>query len=862
MKDLSAPSETRSPNNGPDENLAAASALLSRELSDGKALLGDALIGILKAHTPHSFFGSLSPRRLADWVIRFLDFLAGRSGDVAVRFVSSGDGDRSLLLANSADAPFLLDSVQNFLKQEGINFLVVSHPILAVRREKGGGLSHLEDLGGEGRRESFLILEIAGVSNEDGARLEQEVSRIIGEVLQVQGDQKALRQQLKDLDQAAEIASFRDFWHWLQEENFLPFASLRVRVTRKGNGETAVATVGDLLGPPLWPEALTAGKELSLEDLPDAFRTRLQRSGPVVVEEIDRISPVYRAERLVYLGFREAAGEDVWVEHAFLGLFSQKSLDEPTSNIPALRRRIEKALETLRIPRDCHDFRQTVEIFNTFPKAELFFIAPEELVQIVGSFTLLYRQGAVKVVAVRSLAVQGMTLLVIMPREYHTLENMSRIETYLQRHFQSASIATKVIHIAAEYLSLHVSVNLRSEAPRPDLDRLERGLSNIARPWEMKLQLLLRRSFGERKAAALWEKYRGALSREYRALTHPRFALRDIGGLEEVLASGREVFTLWGPLPGQQSLYRLQFYSFRESTLNDLMPFLENLNLSVLDEVDFNVRAGDKDLFIKSFAVRGPQGSENLAARRSQLLEALTALRREEVENDFLHRLLLPTGLSWKADRHLPRLSQLLLPARLPLHQAPGGLRPDRQPGGGPAAVSLFRGPLPARSELGESAAAGGGGALPHPPEAGERSGGGGRRQRGPDPAHPLQPHRLHRAHQFLSCAASRDDYFFAFKISAIGIIDMPAPRPLYEIYVHSAAMEGIHLRGGKVARGGIRWSDRPDDFRTEILGLMKTQMTKNALIVPVGSKGGFVVKTPFSTREEGAPWSRPPTRR
>ncbi|NIQ98494.1 MAG: NAD-glutamate dehydrogenase, partial [Desulfuromonadales bacterium] len=102
-----------------------------------------------------------------------------------------------------------------------------------------------------------------------------------------------------------------------------------------------------------------------------------------------------------------------------------------------------------------------------------------------------------------------------------------------------------------------------------------------------------------------------------------------------------------------------------------------------------------------------------------------------------------------------------------------------------------------------------------------------------------------------------RDDYFFAFKISAIGIIDMPAPRPLYEIYVHSADMEGIHLRGGKVARGGIRWSDRPDDFRTEILGLMKTQMTKNTLIVPVGSKGGFIVKRPFQTREEGGELSR-----
>ena len=328
------------------------------------------------------------------------------------------------------------------------------------------------------------------------------------------------------------------------------------------------------------------------------------------------------------------------------------------------------------------------------------------------------------------------------------------------------------------------------------------------------------------------------------------------GFIERLLVDGEDRIDLWGPFPDPDGdFFRLQFYSLSKKYLNDLMPILENLGLCVIDEVDFALEVQPQPVHIKSFAVRGADRAHpNLASLRQALLDAFLALHRGLAENDYLNRLLIPTGLDWKqidvfrgyrnyyfqlgspftkkrvafALINNPRVARLLydyFAARF--HPDPRWEDPARRE---------EEGLSPLRQQLVE--------ALEVVADTNE--------DRILRTLFNLIDSTV-RTNFFLR--RERDDYFFAFKISALGIIEMPAPRPLFEIYVHAANMEGIHLRGGKVARGGIRWSDRPDDFRTEILGLMKTQMSKNALIVPVGSKGGFVVKTPFSQpRGGGAP--------
>ncbi len=836
--------------------LAAVRELLTEEFPgrEGPLVLG--LAEQLQASTPPFFLDKPGPGELAARVGDIFRFLALRRGRTATALFPLGP-DRFLLVTNTPDAPYLVHTVQSCLIRQDISFQMVCHPLLAVRRERGR-LESIAGIGGAGGKESLIVCRLDGFTEERYAALEPVLNQALENVLAVHRDQRKLNRQLKDLASRSTIESDRDFLEWLRSGNFIPFAFHTLELAAGPGGLTRLTVLPDAsLGLATVPPGVSCGPVPPGGEFPGELQERLLRRSRVVVETLDQPSPLFRNEPLIYIGIRDGEGK-TWREQLFLGLFTDQTLNQPSCEVPALRRRIENALTRLGIPPNCHDWRKTVEIFNTFPKVELFFMAPAELDQTIRSFTHLYRHGTVKVVATRSLAVRGATLLVIMPRNYYDSQNLARIEKYLARAFRVETVTSRVIHISGDYLSLHVTARPGSETFRVDLPRLERGLTRIVRPWEQRLRHQLLSRQGEAQGRQLFARYGRSFSREYRTLVHPRFALRDLLRVEKLLASGEDQVDLWGPFRTPRgNLFRLQYYSLRESYLNDLMPILENLNLCVIDEVDFSLDAAGSRVFIKSFSVRGaPAGSLGLATIRDLLLDAFGAIHCGAAQNDYLNRLLVLTGLDWQqidifrgyrnyyfqlgspftkrrvafALINNPRVARLLydyFDARFrdephwedPLRREEEGLFPIRQK----LAAAL-------------------------------------------DEVADINEDRILRTLFNLIDSTVRTnffrrqgqaDYFFAFKISALGIIDMPAPRPLYEIYVHAATMEGIHLRGGRVARGGIRWSDRPDDFRTEILGLMKTQMTKNALIVPVGSKGGFVVKSSFSTREEGAQLSR-----
>ncbi|WP_298035894.1 NAD-glutamate dehydrogenase domain-containing protein [uncultured Desulfuromonas sp.] len=839
------------------EKISRVLALVEAEYDGGRLESLKSLVDALRDHTPLSYLLAPDTGQAVEWLRALFDLIESRTDEVAVRFLPFGQEGYALLVTNAPDAPFLVDSVQDYLSRQGRHFHIVTHPILTVNRRAGKAIQ-IGDLDLKGPRESLMVVELEGGDRDKDPALAAGVEDALRTALEVERDQAAIWERFNALAADAETESAREFWSWLRDGNFVPLGCRGLEVRgRDASSATVLETEGAALGIPFDPQQPSCCNERPLLDFSPTFRKRLLRREQVVVGEEERRSPVLRSDPLVYLGFREKGEGEEWREHAFLGLFTEKSIDEPAFNVPPLRRRIEEALKTLWVPPGCHDWRKTVEIFNNFPKIELFFMAPEELVEAVRSFTLLLRRGRIKVAAMPSMDGESLTLLVLMPREFYSPETMHRYEAYLCRHFQVPGVSSRVIHIASEYLSLHVRVQPEREEVRLDLERLERGLTHIARPWDFKLRDLVESSFRGRRATSLWEEYREAFPQEYRAMVHPRFAIRDVRNLEAVRATGKEVLDLWGPFGGEPRHYRLQFYSQRESYLNELMPLLENLNLSVIEEADFNLSVGGEVLYIKSFSVRrAPEEGRPLSAIKDLLLEGLGALRSGELENDYLNRLLVMTGLSWREIDIFRGYRNYYFQLGSPYTKRRVAFALIHNP---QVALLLYR-YFEARFKV--------------VPEWEDLL----RRQE--EALYPIRQELISalesvsdinednilrtlfnlidstvRTNFFLRL--DRDDYFFSFKISALGIIDMPAPRPMFEIYVHSATMEGIHLRGGKVARGGLRWSDRPDDFRTEVLGLMKTQMTKNALIVPVGSKGGFVVKTPFADREEGAALSK-----
>ncbi|HEY8097076.1 MAG TPA: NAD-glutamate dehydrogenase domain-containing protein, partial [Methylobacter sp.] len=366
-------------------------------------------------------------------------------------------------------------------------------------------------------------------------------------------------------------------------------------------------------------------------------------------------------------------------------------------------------------------------------------------------------------------------------------------------------------------------------------------MNRPTKTWPTVLQHIAEKALGKKAGHHLWQKYHAAFSTEYRALVSPRYALKDILHLEQVLASNNQCISLLSP--GKEvDHYRLHFYSRQSRYLDEYIPVLENMHLRVMDQVQFQVTVDGDTLFIKSFTIKAKSQCASFSRLRNRMLETIQVMMDGKVENDALNKLCVLTGMAWQDIDVLRAYRNYYLQlghrtTRASVHhalinnpQVASGLfnyfearfRPN--PDWDDPAIREEQALFLSRLQLLESIAS----------------------------VSDINDDRILRTLFNLIDATMRcsfhqrrgsSDYFIAFKINSLGIIDMPAPKPQNEIYVHAVDMEGIHLRSGKISRGGIRWSDRPDDFRTEILGLMQTQISKNALIIPTGAKGGFVVK-------------------
>ncbi len=827
-------------------------ALTTQEDAEALLVLADALL----VYSHSQALLKRSGKELLEWLNVFLDFLRDRENEVKVSSFRPKNSNSSFLLVNTPDVPYLVDSLKTILKQLPQRAKVISHPVLTIQRSDGV-LTSLDKKTVAGPKESFMLVQFEGVRDLDTTAIEEDVSRVFQAAQLVGRQREEMDEKILHLANKAEDQDQKHFLEWLLNGNFICFGYAAIDASGT-NGETTKA--GFTEAPLGWlpPSLFTWGKDArkSLQLTAEA-KVLFARKSPLVVEVLEEQSPLYQQDNLIYIGLRECCKDDKKIEHLMVGLFSQNSINELLSNIPPLRDKLLAAFKRQNVQYESYDYRKVVEIFNTFPRGEMFFLEDKELDSLVKTFVSLQRHQSVRLVVTRNLSLHSVTLLTIMPRDYYSRDSVRRMEAYLKRFFSADHISSRVFHFYSEYVSLHFRIVPRGDQISIDIDALQRVLTDLSRPWDEKLRLLLLRDEKSGNGMQLWTKYASAFPHEYKDLIHPRFAVRDVLAIDQMLKSGEDGFDLWGPFQERHEFYRLQFYSLRESCLNELMPFMENLLLAVVDEVDFNLEVDGRTVYVKSFAIRNdhPQ-AKPLTSQRENLLGILYGLRKGTVENDYINRLMVLTGLDWQELDVFRAYRNYYFQLGNPFTKRRVAFALLNNP---QAALLLYR-YFEARFQ-------------PNPDwhDAMQRE------------EEALMPVRMelsqaleqirdinedHILRSFFNLIDStirtnfflrRDDpdYFMSFKISAIGIIDMPFPRPMYEIYIHSATMEGIHLRGGKVARGGIRWSDRPDDFRTEVLGLMKTQMTKNSLIVPVGSKGGFVVKTPFKTREEGAELSR-----
>ncbi len=806
------------------------------------------LAEILRTEIPEHLLTQLSFAELTQQLIQAGNFLFDQEHEVRVKLFPLEDSGKYRLFTNSPDANHIFFSVQEYLHRRALQFHVVCHPILSVAR-KDGKIEALTNACDELPRESFVWMEFERLAEGQVDEVESALKTIISAALTIYQDRPAMLGKFDELLKIKEFAGHQALFEWLKQENFIPVATRSFTYSAGGDISRFKEEKNKALGLTEFyfqpfhkadkPFVLSVAKVFSL----------LGQGKIVDVERTELRCPLHRFERLTYLGFREKI-KGGYREYCFFGFYTQKSIDENSFMIPVLRQRIEKAQQQLNIVHDSHNYRKTMQIINSFPKIELFLMEEDELRRMLRSFIQMHRQAGVKVVIAPTTAELGLTLLLIMPNEYYLPEHIERLEAYLRRYFKAVSVDIRLIHAASDYLTLHVNLQLRHKEVQVDLLKLEQGLTRLTMPWKLRFRTLLEKNFST-ESYATWDTYIKAFDRDYRARNEPRFAIRDLRNIEKLLHFQQDVFDLWGPFHDQRDYYRLQYYSLNRCYLNDLMPYLQNLNLYVLHQVDSDLVINDQPVYIKSFSVRADTAkSLPMAQVKKPLIETLRALNKNEVENDYLHQLLLPTGFSWRQidvfrayrnyylqlgspfskKRVAETLTNNIAATQLLYRYFEGRFKPA--PEWEDPMVRELEVLSPVRQELVKVLE---------------------------DVTNPNEDKILRtlfnlidstiRTNFFVRC--DKDDYFISLKISSLGVIDMPAPRPLYEVYVHSAQIEGVHLRGGKVARGGIRWSDRPDDFRTEVLGLVKAQMTKNAVIVPEGSKGGFVTKHTSSDREQ-----------
>src|SRR5215216_5231196 len=532
-------------------------------------------------------------------------------------------------------------------------------------------------------------------------------------------------------------------------------------------------------------------------------------------------------------------------ERRFIGLYTFSAYSSSALEIPIVRRKVRYVLDRAGFPAASHYEKDLIEILETYPRDELFQISNEELFEISMGILHLQERQRVRLFVRRDAYGRFFSCLVFVPRDRYNTQIRRRMQNILQRAFNCTNVEFNVRLSESVLARLHFIIYVTpGEVPDYDLDNIEERLVEATRSWTDNLYDALIEHFGEERGTELFRKYREAFPPGYRDGFLPRTAVADISRIEELESEDDIGMSLYHPLEEPENFLGFKLFRLGEQTsLSGILPLLEDMGVEVVDERPHKIEpAGSPSAWIYDFGLlHGAQEELQTGEVKEIFQDAFARAWRGVVENDGFNRLVLRARLTWREITILRAYCKFLRQTQTTFSQ---NYMEDTLTTNSHIArllVELFKSRFdPGRRESAE--------------EETERLKG--EIEEALDAVESLDEDRILRNFLIVTLATVRTNYFqsidggepkpyLSFKFDPSRVPLLPLPRPKFEISVYSPHTEGVHLRGGKVARGGIRWSDRREDFRTEILGLMKAQMVKNAVIVPVGAKGGFVVKRP-----------------
>ena len=771
-------------------------------------------------------------------------------GEVLVRVLSpkaDRDGwrtERSVLMFVSDDLPFLVDTVRMVLDRYDLGIHLLVHPMLPVvrnaeheitgffddadvaRAEEGGGATPMV--------EAWTLIELDRCSPELEGQLEADVATAIGEVVRVVGDFDAMRERL------VSVANGDPLLSWLGNQHFVLFGAASYDRIDDGVGDPRLEfRSGTGLG------EYRPGARL---DPTTPYPPSKAGDDEIVIARTDAVATVHRPARMTCISVRPRADHGA-VEHRFIGLLGSGAYRESVFAIPTVADRANEVLALAGVSEVSHTGRAVKNVVETLPRDLVFELDTQALAELVIDVVGLQERRIVRVFDVAEPVGPWTTVFVYVPRSRIDSELPERVRRLVERHYDSESRDLQTLLGGSSLARITMTVRASEGV---DLERLAEAIDDVSTTWDERAESAICERLGDVTGRSVFERVRHSIPTDYRARVEPEESAADLTIVGELLeaepGSPESLVTSLGrhvDAPPGHWRFRI-FRRGTASTIAELVPLLDHLGLHAVDERPYVFDCPDGAVHLYDIGVRVDAGTA-LDHRRderqqNEVRNAFAGLFHGTVEADSLNRLIIAANLDQRQVavlrayvRYLHQAgtsySRLYVERAVVRHAELAGLLvrlfDTRFDPGAFTDDALRRDQVEA---LREEAIA----MLDEIPS--------------------LDDDRICRAVLTLIDSTLRTNAFrrrddgeyadeIAVKLNPREIPFLPEPRPMFEIFVCSPLVEGVHLRAGRIARGGLRWSDRPEDFRTEILGLVKAQMVKNAVIVPVGAKGGFVIK-------------------
>ncbi|TLM78775.1 NAD-glutamate dehydrogenase [Microbulbifer harenosus] len=819
----------------------------------------------------------LSGRRLVDvygCIYTCWDFIQQRAaGEPKIRVFNprleeqGWECSHTVVCVLQRDMPFLVDSVRMEINRRNTVIHSIKSTVMRLQRGDDGRLHQLlpvgrkledEAAGDPGvSSEALIYLEInLDTSASHASDLARAIREILGDVELVVDDYvpmldtcAAMEDQLHAsvADNDAHLEEAAAFLQWMRDGNFTFLGYREYEFSQEGDKKILCEVENRRLG-------IFKNLQQPAEPTPEyAFNEGKQRfyQGPnfLTFAKSSVKSRVHRAAYSDYVSIkRYDANGEVIGESAFMGLYTSPVYTESPAKIPIIRRKLASVMEQSGLAPHSHDGKALKRILDTFPRDELFQSSTKELFETTLGVLAMNERARLKLFMRKDPFGKFVSAMVYVPRDQFNSEVREKISNRIARsvHALDSDFTTYF----SESILARVHLVFRVDPNEPvefDVARLEAQIVDITRSWEDVFQRALIETHGEEEGSRLISTFGQAFPAGYREDFEPRIAVQDVNFIRELSGDSRVAMSFYQPIGAEPGSLRFKVFNLGSGlTLSDVIPVLENLGLRVMGEFPYTIRPqGQQDVWMHEFHLEfGLPTRIDAQASRALFQDAFAAIWDGVAESDSFNRLVLAARLNWREVTMLRAYARYLKQTKFSASQSYIAATLANHVEITRNLVALFRAMFDPRINSADRQ---------------DQS----RVERlikkiheGLDAVDNLNEDQVIRRYLDLIRATLRTNFFqlddhdqpkdyISIKFSPRNIPNIPEPRPEFEIFVYSPQVEGVHLRGGKVARGGLRWSDRLEDFRTEVLGLVKAQAVKNAVIVPSGAKGGFVVRRP-----------------